>query len=169
MDISHTFETDTATTDASINSTEPNTTNDSRINDNELELPFFISDDKRTIKKTKYYFQNLLDITWKTNITFNDYLNEIDTFKNKFFDTKNYNEIVLNQLQLKQLMDLRLKNKECMKNLVYLSITMKKKYLETYHKWNHPTVSKLKHSTKCSMNFKTLTKYMPQNSEHILL
>jgi hypothetical protein len=89
MDISHTFETDTTTTDASINSTEPNTKNDSRINDNELEFPFFISDDKRTIKKTKYYFENLLDITWKTNITFNDYLNEIDTFKNKFFDTKN--------------------------------------------------------------------------------
>jgi hypothetical protein len=46
------------------------------------------SNKKVIIKKTKYYFENLLDITWKTNMTFNDYLNEINTFKNKFFDSK---------------------------------------------------------------------------------
>jgi len=79
------------------------------------------SNKKVIIKKKKYYFENLLDITLKTNMTFNDYLNEINTFKNKFFDIKNYNEIVLNQLQLKQLMDIRLKNKECMKNLVFFN------------------------------------------------
>jgi len=61
MDISHTFET--TTTDTSINSTEPNTTNDEPTSPittpNNNELDEFISDDKRTIKKTKYYFENL--------------------------------------------------------------------------------------------------------------
>jgi len=54
-------------------------------------------------------------------MTFNDYLNEINTFKNKFFDIKKYNEIVLNQQKLKQIMDLRVKNKECMKNLAFIN------------------------------------------------
>jgi hypothetical protein len=130
MDTSHTPET--ITTDTSTTSTEYNATNDESsspiitLNNNELDLPFFISTDKRTINKTKYYFINLLDITWKTNMTFNDYLNEINTFKNKFFDIKNYNEIALNQLQLKQIMDLRIKNKECMKNLVFLNHNVNK-------------------------------------------
>ncbi len=65
MDTSHTPET-TTTTDTSIKSTEPNATNDepsspiTTPNNNELYLPFFISADKRTINKTKYYFVNLL-------------------------------------------------------------------------------------------------------------
>jgi len=129
MDTSHTPET--ITTDTSTTSAEYNATNDESsspiitLNNNELDLPFFISADKRTINKAKYYFINLLDITWKINMTFNDYLNEINTFKNKFFDIKNYNEIALNQLQLKQ-MDLRIKNKECKKNLVFLNHNVNK-------------------------------------------
>jgi hypothetical protein len=61
MDTSHTPET--ITTDKSTTSTEYNATNDESsspiitLNNNELDLPFFISTDKRTIN-TKYYFLN---------------------------------------------------------------------------------------------------------------
>ena len=84
-------------------------------NSNKLDLPFYITDDTRTIKKTKYYFDNLLEIKWKVNI------NEINKHKNIYFDIINYNEIALNQLHLKQLMDLRVKKKECIKNLLLLN------------------------------------------------
>lgn len=72
-------------------------------------------------------------------MTFDEYLNEINKHKNEYFDIRNYNEIALNQLHLKQLMDLRIKNKECMKNLALLNHNEEKilrnlSQMETTHK-----------------------------------
>jgi hypothetical protein len=90
------------------------------------------------LKKTKYYFDNLLEIIWEVNMTYDDYLKEIIKHKNIYFDI-NYNELALNQLNLKQLMDLRIKNKDCMKNLLLLNHNEEKilrdlSNMETIHK-----------------------------------
>ena len=51
-------------------------------------------------------------IIWGKNMTFEDYSNEIISYKNKYFNIQNYAELALNQLNLKQIMDLRIKTKE---------------------------------------------------------
>ncbi len=89
-------------------------------------------------------------------MTFNDYLNEINTFKKKFFDIKKYNEIVLNQQKLKQIMDLRVKNKECMKNLAFINHNENKILRD---------LSQMESSHSNQIMAFNEIKYMPQNSE----
>jgi hypothetical protein len=54
-------------------------------------------------------------------MTFEEYVIEIISFKNKYFNIQNYSEIVLNQLNLKQIMDLRIKTKAHMKNVEFFN------------------------------------------------
>ena len=123
MDISINNEADTTTSDTSnTTNTASNTTSPiTSPNHNKLNLPFHITNDHNIINKTKYYFDNLLTIVWDRNMTFEEYVNEITSFKNKYFNIQNISEIVLNQLNLKQIMDLRIKTKDYMKNVEFFN------------------------------------------------
>ncbi len=123
MDTSTTNETDSNFTNISnnISVTASETSITTSPNSNLLNLPFHITNDLKIIRKTKYYYDNLTSIIWGKNMTFEDYLNEILSFKNKYFNIQNQAEIALNQLNLKQIMDLRMKTKEYIRNIEYFN------------------------------------------------
>ncbi len=54
-------------------------------------------------------------------MTFEDYLNEIFSFKKKYFNIQNYAELALNQLNLKQIIELKIKTKEHIRNIEYFN------------------------------------------------
>lgn len=81
-------------------------------NNNELNLPFETSDDPEVIKTTNFSFSALLKLEWTRTETYESYLGKINSYKNKYFDVRNYKEVALNTLLLKQLIGLKIKLKE---------------------------------------------------------
>jgi hypothetical protein len=84
-------------TSSIISTTSSTTSIITSSNSNLLNLPFHITNDHKTITKTKHYFDNLLLIIWGKHMTFEDYLNEILSFKNKYFSMQNNAQLALNQ------------------------------------------------------------------------
>ena len=96
-------------------------TSNNRSTSNVLNLPFEVTENVEVINTTKHFFDNLLTLEWEKTETFEEYLHKIHQHENVYFDIKNYDEIALNKLTLKQLMDLKIKIKEHIYNVNLLN------------------------------------------------
>jgi hypothetical protein len=80
--------------------------------DIKLDLPFETTDEINVIQTVNYYYYytKMLNIEWLPCDTFEQYLAKIKQYENKYFNIRNFNEIALNTLLIKQ--DTKSKNQD---------------------------------------------------------